>query len=174
MPAANPQLRFDEREREGSHWPSLDGAAPFLDNPVIARSPCDEAIQGRCALRGVSLRGLPRTRFRTILSALADRRPEFPMPRIPCVYIMANDRNGTLCTGVTSNLPQRIHQHREGLGEGFMRRYRRKLLAFYETYERIDEAIAREKQIKGGSRARKMALIEAMNPQWRDLYADFA
>jgi putative endonuclease len=96
------------------------------------------------------------------------------MPRAPCVYIMANDRNGTLYTGVTSNLPQRIHQHREGLGEGFTRRYRCKLLVFYETYERMDEAIAREKQIKGGSRAKKMALIEATNPQWRDLYADFA
>ena len=91
------------------------------------------------------------------------------MPRAPCVYIMANDRNGTLYTGVTSNLPQRIHQHREGLGEGFTRRYQCKLLVFYETYERMDEAIAREKQIKGGSRAKKMALIEAMNPQWLDM-----
>jgi putative endonuclease len=96
------------------------------------------------------------------------------MPRAPCVYIIANDRNGTLYTGVTSNLPRRIHQHREGLGEGFTRRYQCKLLVFYETHERMDEAIAREKQIKGGSRARKLALIEAMNPQWRDLYADFA
>ena len=87
------------------------------------------------------------------------------MPRAPCVYIIANDRNGTLYTGVTSNLAQRIHQHREGFGEGFTRRYRCKLLVFYETYERMDEAIAREKQIKGGSRARKPALIEAMNPQ---------
>jgi putative endonuclease len=122
----------------------------------------------------VSLRGLPRTHFRTILSALANHRPEFPMPRAPCVYIMANDRNGTLYTGVTSNLPQRIHQHREGLGEAFRRRYRRQLLVSYKAYERMDEAIAREKQIKGGSRAKKMDLIEAMNPQWRDLYADFA
>ena len=96
------------------------------------------------------------------------------MPRAPCVYIMANDSNGTLYTGVTSNLPQRIPQHREGHGEGFTRRYRRQLLAFYEVYERMDEAIAREKQLKGGLRARKMALIEAMNPQWRDLYADLA
>jgi putative endonuclease len=137
--------------------------------------PCEEPLRrsnpGAAALFAVSLRELPRTRFRRILS---DRRPEFPMPRAPCVYIMANDRNGTLYTGVTSNLPQRIHQHREGLGEGFTRRYRCKLLVFYETYERMDEAIAREKQIKGGSRAKKMALIEAMNPQWRDLYADFA
>ena len=96
------------------------------------------------------------------------------MPRAPCVYIMASDRNGTLYTGVTSNLPQRIHQHREGLGEAFRRRYRRQLLVSYKAYERMDEAIAREKQLKGGSRAKKMDLIEAMNPQWRDLYADFA
>jgi putative endonuclease len=96
------------------------------------------------------------------------------MPRAPCVYIMANDRNGTLYTGVTSDLSQRTHQHRKGLGEGFTRRYQCKLLAFYEVYERMDEAIAREKQIKGGSRLKKLALIEATNPQWRDLYADFA
>ena len=96
------------------------------------------------------------------------------MPRAPCVYIMASDRSGTLYTGVTSNLAQRIHQHREGLGEGFTRRYLCKLLEFYETYERMDQAIARERQIKGGSRAKKMALIEAMNPQWRDRDAGFA
>ena len=70
--------------------------------------------------------------------------------------------------------PQRVHQHREGLGEGFTRRYRCKLLVFYEAFERMDEAIAPEKQINGGSRAKKMTLTEATNPQWRDLYADFA
>ena len=96
------------------------------------------------------------------------------MPRAPCVYIMASDRNGTLYTGVTSNLPQRIYQHREGLGEGFTRRYQCKLLVFYETYDRMDEAIAREKQIKAGSRAKKLALIEAMNPDWADLYGSLA
>ena len=69
--------------------------------------------------------------------------------------------------------PQRHALHREGLGEGFTRRYRRQLLVFYEAYERMDEAIAREKQLEGGSRAKKMA-VEAMNLQWRDLYADFA
>ena len=94
------------------------------------------------------------------------------MPRAPCVYIMANDRN--IYTGVGSNLPQRIHQHREGLGEGFTRRYQCKLLVFYEAYDRMDEALAREKQLEGGSRAGKLALIEAINPQWRDLYADLA
>ena len=92
------------------------------------------------------------------------------MPRAPCVYMMANKRNGTLYAGVTSNLAQRAFQHREGLTPGFASRYGCKLLVFYELYERMDEAIAREKQIKGGSRARKIALIQAMNPEWRDLY----
>jgi putative endonuclease len=86
------------------------------------------------------------------------------MARAPCVYIMANKRNGTLCTGVTSNLPQRVFQHREGPTLGFTSRYGRQLLVFYERHERMDDAIAREKQLKGGSRARKVALIQAMNP----------
>ena len=92
------------------------------------------------------------------------------MGREPCVYILANRRQGTLYTGVTSNLAERIFQHREGLTPGFSSRYGCNRLVFYERYERMDEAIAREKQIKGGSRARKIALIEAMNPDWKDLY----
>ena len=94
--------------------------------------------------------------------------------REPCVYIMASRRNGTLYTGVTSNLPQRVWQHREALTPGFTRRYGCKLLVWYEAYERMDEAIGREKQIKAGPRAKKLSLIETMNPDWRDLYADFA
>ena len=96
------------------------------------------------------------------------------MPREPCVYMMASKRNGTLYTGVTSNLSQRAFQHREGLTPGFTTRYGCKLLVFYERYERMDDAIAREKQIKGGSRARKIALIQAVNPKWRDLYDGLA
>ena len=96
------------------------------------------------------------------------------MSREPCVYILANRRQGTLYTGVTSNLAERIFQHREGLTPGFSSRYGCNRLVFYERYERMDEAIAREKQIKGGSRARKIALIEAMNPDWRDLYMSLA
>jgi putative endonuclease len=94
--------------------------------------------------------------------------------RAPCVYMMANTRNGTLYTGVTSNLTQRAYQHREGLTPGFTSRYGCKLLVWYENYERMDDAIRREKQIKGGSRARKIALIQAMNPEWRDLYETLA
>ena len=86
------------------------------------------------------------------------------MPRAPCVYIMTNTRHGTLCTGVTSDLARRAYEHREGLTPGFTSRYGCKRLVFYEHDERIVDAIAREKQIKGGSRAKKIALIEAMNP----------
>ena len=96
------------------------------------------------------------------------------MPFAPAVYIMASKRNGTLYTGVTSNLPQQVHQHRESLLEGFTRQYRCHLLVFYEFHQRMDDAIAREKQIKAGSRAKKMALIEARNPQWLDLYEGLA
>ena len=96
------------------------------------------------------------------------------MPRAPCVYILANRRHGTLYTGVTSNLGQSIFQHREGVTPGFASRYACNRLVFYESYERMDEAIAREKQIKGGSRAKKIALIETINPDWRDLYDSLA
>ncbi|MGB1562993.1 MAG: GIY-YIG nuclease family protein [Sinimarinibacterium flocculans] len=88
----------------------------------------------------------------------------------PCVYIVANRRNGTLYVGVTSDLVRRASQHRQGVVEGFTRRYGCKMLVWYEQHENMESAILREKQIKGGSRARKLALIEVMNPQWRDLY----
>ena len=101
-------------------------------------------------------------------------KEERHLPREPCVYILASRGQGTLYTGVTSNLAERIFQHREGLTPGFSSRYGCNRLVFYERYERMDEAIAREKQIKGGSRAKKISLVEAMNPQWRDLYETLA
>ncbi len=94
--------------------------------------------------------------------------------RQPVVYIMANARNGTLYTGVTSNLPRRAHEHRTGLMAGFTARYGCKLLVWYEAYETMVDAISREKQIKAGSRSSKLALIETLNPDWRDLYSDLA
>ena len=90
----------------------------------------------------------------------------------PAAYIMASRRNGTLYTGVTSNLPQRVWQHREGVVEGFTRRYGCKMLVWFEPHATMEHAIAREKQLKAGSRARKLALIETANPAWRDLYPD--
>ena len=89
----------------------------------------------------------------------------------PAVYIMANRRNGTVYVGVTSNLPQRAYQHREGTIDGFSKRYGCKLLVWFELHATMEHAILREKQIKGGSRARKLALIESANPRWQDLFA---
>jgi putative endonuclease len=88
----------------------------------------------------------------------------------PAVYIMANRRNGTIYTGVTSDLVQRAWQHREGHSPGFTHRYECKLLVWYELHGTMEAAILREKQLKGGSRAKKLALIEAMNPEWKDLF----
>ncbi len=92
--------------------------------------------------------------------------------REPAVYIMASQRNGTLYVGVIANLTERVWQPREALLAGLTKRYGCKLLVWYERHERMEDAIGREKQIKGGSRARKLALIETMNPSWRDLYED--
>ena len=94
--------------------------------------------------------------------------------RQPAVYIVASKRNGTLYTGVTSSLARRIWEHREGLLPGFTKKYGCKLLVWYGIYQDMPNAIAREKQIKGGSRKDKLALIESMNPDWRDLYEDLA
>ena len=83
---------------------------------------------------------------------------------------MANKRNGTLYTGVTSNIVQRVYQHKQATIPGFTDRYGCKLLVYYEQCDDMYTAISREKQIKGGSRKKKLALIESMNPNWLDLY----
>jgi putative endonuclease len=90
----------------------------------------------------------------------------------PAVYIVASKRNGTLYTGVTSNLLRRAWEHREGITHGFTARYGCKCLVWYQSYDDMRSAIAREKQIKSGSRKAKLALIENLNPEWRDLYTD--
>ena len=89
----------------------------------------------------------------------------------PAVYIMANRRNGTLYTGVTSNLIKRAWEHRSGVVDGFSKRYNCKLLVWFELGETMEAAITREKQIKAGSRGKKLVLIERLNPDWQDLYA---
>jgi putative endonuclease len=86
------------------------------------------------------------------------------------VYIMASGRNGTLYTGVTTDLARRAYEHREGQLEGFTRKYAVKMLVWFEIHESVTAAIVREKSIKRWRRAWKLALIEADNPQWRDLY----
>ena len=88
----------------------------------------------------------------------------------PCVYMMANKRNGTLYTGVTSDLIKRAYEHREGLVPGFSSKYGCKILVWYDQHETMVSAITREKQIKAGNRKQKLALIEALNADWNDLY----
>ena len=90
----------------------------------------------------------------------------------PCVYMMTNRRDGTLYVGVTSNLVQRVWQHKSGFVEGFTKRYSLHRLAWFEVHETMESAISREKQLKAGNRKRKLRLIEALNPDWRDLYID--
>jgi putative endonuclease len=89
-----------------------------------------------------------------------------------CVYIMTNSHHTVLYTGVTNDLIRRVFQHREKILPSFTTRYNGDKLVFYEATSDVRAAIAREKQIKAGSRRKKIALIDGMNPQWRDLHAD--
>ena len=92
------------------------------------------------------------------------------MPRTGFVYIMASQRNGTLYTGVTSNLPLRVAQHKEGTFGGFSQRYSCKMLVSFEQHGDMEQAILREKRIKEWKRQWKLRLIEEMNPRWEDLF----
>jgi len=87
-----------------------------------------------------------------------------------CVYIMTNRHNTVLYTGVTNDLKKRAWQHREKLVEGFTKRYNVTKLVYYEVFDDVHAAIAREKQIKAGSRQKKIDLVNSMNREWRDLY----
>ena len=89
--------------------------------------------------------------------------------RQPCVYILANGKHGTLYIGVTSDLVARTHRHREGLIKGFTNRYGISRLIYYELYEDMRSAIARERQLKKWNRDWKINLIEGANPNWVDL-----
>jgi putative endonuclease len=86
------------------------------------------------------------------------------------LYIMASSRNGTIYIGSTSDLVQRVWQHRNGVVEGFTRKYGCKLLVWYEVYDDLQEARLRELQMKKWKRQWKLSTIEAMNPDWTDLY----
>ena len=86
------------------------------------------------------------------------------------VYIMTNQSNTVLYTGVTGNLPRRAHEHRQRLAGGFTSKYRITKLVYYEVFEDVEAAITREKQIKAGSRQKKIDLINTINGEWRDLY----
>ena len=90
----------------------------------------------------------------------------------PATYLLASRRNGTLYTGVTSDLISRVYKHRNGLLPGFTREYGVKLLVWFELHDTMEGAILREKRIKKWNRGWKLELIEASNPDWRDLAED--
>ena len=89
---------------------------------------------------------------------------------VPCVYVLANKPNGTLYIGVTSNLVQRVWQHKNDLVEGFTKRYGIHRLVWFEAHESMESAITREKMLKRWKRAWKIRLIQEANPKWSDLY----
>jgi putative endonuclease len=111
------------------------------------------------------------TGVRFVIPANAGIQYASPMKQ-PCVYILASRRNGTLYVGVTSNLVQRVWQHKNDLVEGFTKKYVVHTLVWFEVCETMESAIAREKTIKGWQRKWKLDLIEEANPAWRDLYGD--
>ena len=94
------------------------------------------------------------------------------MGRQAYVYIMTNPRHTTLYTGVTSDLRRRAYEHRTKLVDGFTKKYALTKLVYYEVFDDIENAIVWEKQIKAGSRQRKVQLINQMNREWRDLYEE--
>jgi len=94
------------------------------------------------------------------------------MERQPCVYMLASKRNGTLYTGVTSNLLKRVWEHKNNLVEGFTNKYSVHTLVWYELHNTMDSAIQREKAIKNWKRAWNLKVIEKMNSHWHDLYSD--
>ena len=88
------------------------------------------------------------------------------------VYILANTTNVALYIGVTSDLKRRIYEHKRKLVKGFAEQYSIDKLVYYEVYQDPENAILREKRLKGSSRARKNRLVASLNPQWRDLYEE--
>ena len=86
------------------------------------------------------------------------------------IYIMTNQKNGAVYVGVTSDLIKRVYEHKNGLCDGFTKKYNLKTLVYYEVFEEIVSAITREKQLKAGNRKKKIELIESLNPNWSDLY----
>lgn len=88
------------------------------------------------------------------------------------IYILASQKNGTLYVGVTTNLPKRVHEHKSGITRGFVAKYAIYNLVYFEEYDDISSAIAREKQLKKWKRSWKLKLINNFNPDWKDFYQD--
>jgi len=87
-----------------------------------------------------------------------------------CVYIMTNAHNTVIYTGITNDLARRVYEHRNGLGGIFTKKYNIVKLVYFEVTDNVQAALAREKQIKGGSRKKKLDLVNSINSEWKDLY----
>ena len=87
-----------------------------------------------------------------------------------CVYLMTNAHNTVIYCGVTNNLARRVYEHKNGLGDIFTKKYNVNKLVYYEVGDNVNAALAREKQIKGGSRKKKMDMVDSVNPEWKDLF----
>ena len=96
------------------------------------------------------------------------------MAKRPCVYILASNRNGTLYTGVTSDLNKRVWTHKSGTVEGFTRQHSVRMLVYFELHATMAAAIEREKQLKKWKRRWKLGMIEEANPEWEDLTSHVA
>ena len=88
------------------------------------------------------------------------------------IYLLTNNTNSVVYTGVTSNLQKRIYEHKQNLVKGFTAKYKVHKLVYYEVFDSVKDAIIREKQIKGGSRKKKVDLIKNFNPEFKDLYEE--
>jgi putative endonuclease len=107
---------------------------------------------------------------RTQMPSFPRKRESIFVSKLFCVYILTNKPRGTLYTAVTSNLPQRVAQHRDKLVEGFTAKYSLDRLVWFEAHENAESAITREKQIKKWNRLWKIELVERSNPDWDDVY----
>jgi putative endonuclease len=95
---------------------------------------------------------------------------EMAVGREYCIYLMTNAHNTVVYCGVTNNLARRVYEHKNGLGGIFTKKYNISKLVYYEVGDNVHAALAREKQIKGGSRKKKMDLVNSVNPEWKDLF----
>jgi len=91
-----------------------------------------------------------------------------------CVYLMTNAHNTVIYCGVTNNLARRVYEHKNGLGGIFTKKYNINKLVYYEVGDNVNTALAREKQIKGGSRKKKIDLVNSINREWKDLFDEIA
>ena len=148
---------------------SCAGMDPVIRHSCAGRNP---VVRHSCAGRNPVARHSCAGRNPVVRHSCAGRNPGKIMYREkqPYVYILASYRNGTLYTGVTSHLIQRIWQHKDSRVKGFTQKYNIYDLVYYEQHESMEFAILREKQIKKWKRAWKIRLIEGVNPDWEDLY----